>query len=147
MSASGVAALDHTIQETNSWLKALTEHLHFEDRHHAYSALRAVLHALRDRLTPETAVHLGAQLPMLVRGLYYEGWHMGGKPTSDRNAQEFADHVLKQLPPQFPMDPLTVTRGVFEILWKRLDPGETAKVIDHLPLPLRTLWPQIARQT
>jgi uncharacterized protein (DUF2267 family) len=146
MSESGVAALDHTIQETNIWLKELAERLHLQDRHHAYAALRAVLHALRDRLTPETAVHLGAQLPMLVRGLYYEGWHMGGKPTGDRSAQEFADHVLKQLPPRFPMDPLTATRGVFEILWKRLDPGESAKVIDHLPLPLRTLWPPIAQR-
>jgi uncharacterized protein (DUF2267 family) len=147
MSESGVAALDHTIQETNIWLKALAEELHFEDRHHAYNALRAVLHALRDRLTPETAVHLGAQLPMLVRGLYYEGWHMAGKPTKDHSTQEFADHVLEQLPPQFRIDPLYVARGVFKILWERLDPGESAKVIDHLPLQLRALWPQVARRS
>lgn len=147
MSASGVATLDHTIQETNLWLKTVAEQLHFEDRHHAYNALRAVLHALRDRLPPEMAVHLGAQFPMLLRGLYYEGWHMSGKPTKDRSVQDFADHVLEQLPPQFHMDPLTVTRGVFKILWERLDPGESAKVIDHLPLPLRGLWPQVARRS
>jgi uncharacterized protein (DUF2267 family) len=93
------------------------------------------------------AVHLGAQLPMLVRGLYYEGWQMAGKPTKDRGVQEFVEHVREQLPPQFSMDPLTVTRGVFEILWDKLDPGESAKVIDHLPVPLRTLWPQIARRS
>jgi hypothetical protein len=29
-------------------------------------------------------VHLGAQLPLLVRGIYYEGWHMAGKPTRER---------------------------------------------------------------
>lgn len=147
MNVSGVAALDHTVQETNSWLKAVAEQLHFEDRHQAYNALRAVLHALRDRLPPETAVHLGAQLPMLVRGVYYEGWRMAGKPTKDRSAQEFADHVLEELPPQFPMDPLTVTCGVFEILWERLDPDEFAKLMDHLPAPLRTLRPQIARRS
>jgi uncharacterized protein (DUF2267 family) len=84
---------------------------------------------------------------MLVRGLYYEGWHMAGKPTKDRSTQQFADHVMEQLPPQFPIDPLTVTRSVFEILWERLDPGESAKVVDHLPLPLRALWPQIARRS
>lgn len=82
---------------------------------------------------------------MLVRGLYYEGWHMAGKPTRDRSVQEFADHVLKQLPPQFPMDPLTVSEGVFKLLWEKLDPGQTAKIIDHLPLQLRNLWPQISR--
>ncbi len=107
MSAAHVPAIDHTVQETNIWLKGIAKQLHFADEHHAYSALRAVLHALRDRLTPESAVHLGAQLPMLVRGIYYEGWHIAGKPTNDRSTQEFADHVLVQLPPQFPMDPLT----------------------------------------
>ena len=141
MAVSGIAGLEHSVQETNLWLKALAEQLHFEDRHHAYSALRAVLHALRDRLTPEMAVHLGAQLPMIVRGLYYEGWHMAGKPTKDRSIQEFADHVLEQLPPGFPMDPLTVSKGVFNTLWQKLDPGETAKIVDHLPVPLRVLWP------
>jgi uncharacterized protein (DUF2267 family) len=147
MSPSGVAALEHTIQETNIWLKALAEQFHFQERHHAYSALRAVLHALRDRLTPETAVNFGAQLPMLLRGLYYEGWHLAGKPTKDRSAQQFADHVLEQLPPQFPVDPVTVTKEVFKLLWEKLDPGESAKVIDHLPLPLRSLWPQIAARS
>jgi uncharacterized protein (DUF2267 family) len=147
VNVSGVAALEHTVQETNIWLKTLAEQLHFEERHHAYNALRAVLHALRDRLTPEMAVHFGAELPMLVRGLYYEGWHMAGKPTKDRSAQEFADHVLKQLPPRFPMDALTVSKGVFKLLWEKLDPGESAKVIDHLPLQLRGLWPQVARRS
>jgi uncharacterized protein (DUF2267 family) len=148
MKESHVAVLDHTAQETNIWLKAVAEQLHFHDRHHAYNALRAVLHALRDRLPPEVAVHLGAQLPMLVRGIYYEGWHMAGKPTKDRNVQEFASHVQAGLPPQFPMDPLTVTRGVLEILWERLDPGEFAKLQNHLPESLRSsLRPQTAQRS
>ena len=138
MSTSGLAVLDHTVQETNVWLKAVGEQLQL-DRHDAYIALRAVLHALRDRLPPEVAVHLGAQLPMLIRGFYYEGWHMAGKPTKDRHVEEFAEHVIQELPPQFPLDPLTVARGVFETLWERLDPGEFAKLMDHLPASLRTL--------
>ncbi len=44
------------------------------------------------------------------------------------------------------MDPLTVTRGVFAFLSSRLDPGESAKIIELLPLPLRSLWPAIARR-
>jgi uncharacterized protein (DUF2267 family) len=142
MSQSHVAFLDHAVQETNIWLKAIARQLHFDDRHHAYSALRAVLHALRDRLPPAVAVHLGAQFPTLVRGIYYEGWHMAGKPTKDRSAQEFADHVLAELPPQFPIDPVTVTRGVLAILWEKLDPGEFAKLMNHLPESLRSLRPE-----
>jgi len=140
MSTSGVAVFDRTLQETNVWLKAVAEELQL-DRHEAYIALRAVLHALRDRLPPEVAVHLGAQFPMLIRGFYYESWHMAGKPTKERHVEEFADHVLKELPPQFPLDALTVSRGVFGILWEKLDPGEFAKLMDHLPVSLRTLRP------
>src|SRR5512140_654438 len=139
VTSTGVTALEHSVQETNIWLKAIEEQLALENRHHAYNALRAVLHALRDRLPPEVAVHLGAQLPILVRGIFYEGWHMAGKPLKDRSVQEFADHVFKELPPRFPMDPLTIARGVFEVLWERLDPGEFAKLMDHLPASLRTL--------
>ena len=73
MSDTQVTALDHSVQQTNIWLKTLGEELHWEDRHDAYRALRAVLHALRDRLTAEQAVHLGApaddRARALLRGL------------------------------------------------------------------------------
>ena len=141
MNETQVASLDHTIQQTNVWLKKLADDHHFSDRHHAYLALRAVLHVLRDRLTPEQALHLGAQLPTLVRGIYYEGWRLTGKPANERQPEEFAALVAAQLPPQFPRDGLSVTKAVFDLLRKELDPGETAKVIDTLPLPLRGLWP------
>jgi uncharacterized protein (DUF2267 family) len=138
MTTSGLAVFDHTIQETDIWLKAVAEQLGL-DRHDAYLALRAVLHAIRDRLPPEVAVHLGAQLPMLIRGFYYEGWHMTGKPTKERHVEEFSHHVATELPPQFPLDALTVVRGVFETLWERLDPAEFTKLMDHLPVSLRML--------
>jgi uncharacterized protein (DUF2267 family) len=67
MSDTQVPALDHTVHQTNVWLKKLTEDHHLGDRHHAYNALRAVLHVLRDRLTPEQAVHLGTRLLLMRR--------------------------------------------------------------------------------
>ena len=139
MSATGVTALDHSIQQTNVWLKNVCDELDLEDRHDAYSALRAVLHVLRDRLPPEVAAHFGAQLPMVLRGLYYEGWHMAATPTKERTVQHFVDHVMAGLPPAFPLDPLAATRGVFEVLWERLDPGAFGKLMEHLPEPIRTL--------
>ncbi len=145
MNDTQVAALDHTIQETNTWLKKLADDHHLGDRLHAYNALRAVLHVLRDRLTPEQAVHLGAQLPTLVRGIYYEGWRLAGKPTNERQPDEFAKRVAAQLPPQFPRDALSVTKAVLDLLGKELDPGETMKVIRELPVPLRALWPDLTR--
>jgi uncharacterized protein (DUF2267 family) len=142
---SGHPSFDHTIQEANIWLKAVAERLHFEERRHAYSALRATLHALRDRLSAESAVHLGAQLPMVIRGLYFEGWRLSGKPVKEHSVDQFCAHVERELPPKFPMDGRTAARGVLEVIFDRIDPGESAKVVDQLPIPLRILWPAAVR--
>ena len=66
-----VAPFDSTLQTTNIWLNEIQEHLGWgEDHQRAYHALRAVLHALRDRLPVDHAAALAAQLPMLIRGFY-----------------------------------------------------------------------------
>ena len=137
---------DHTLHEANLWLKTVAQTLHLDDQRHGYSALRASLHALRDRLPPERAVHFGAQLPMLIRGLYYEGWRLTGKPTGERSIEDFCAHVARELPPHFPMDARSVARGVFDTLARLMDAGEIGKVIDQMPLPLRTLWPEAAHR-
>ena len=141
MSDTQIPALDHSVQQINIWLKALGEELHREDRREAYLALRAVLHVLRDRLTPEQAAHLGAQLPTIVRGLFYEGWRVSAKPDSERQPADFAALVAAELPPPMGRDALRVTKAVFALLAKELDPGETAKLAAMLPVPLRSLWP------
>jgi hypothetical protein len=44
--------------------------------------LGGMLHVLRDRLTIQEAVQPGAQLPMLIRGLYWEGWDPARRRSS-----------------------------------------------------------------
>jgi len=92
MSYTGIRAFDSTIQTTNVWLNDLADRLGWQDKQRAYHALTAVLHALRDRLPVDQAVALGAQLPMLVRGFYYEGWHPADKPIKERKKEEFLVH-------------------------------------------------------
>jgi uncharacterized protein (DUF2267 family) len=58
MSATGLDVFDTTLQKTNSWLQDLMQALNWTDRHMAYSALRATLHALRDHLTVEEVAQL-----------------------------------------------------------------------------------------
>jgi uncharacterized protein (DUF2267 family) len=140
MSTTGLPVLDTTVQETNLWLKAIMEGLHTDDRHLAYLCLRTTLHALRDRLGPEHAVHLAAQLPMLVRGLYFEGWHMAGTPTKERTRAAFFEHLRGELPSGSAIDPNMASRSVFVVLSQKLDPGEVDKVIERLPAELRDLW-------
>ena len=144
MSTTGLDTFDKTVQQTNLWLKSTMKRLETEDRHFAYVALRAVLHALRDRIGPENAIHLGAQLPMLLRGLYYEGWHMAGTPTKERHRTQFLDHVRWTFPPDQDVDTEQVVRAVFDTIWEKVDPGEVEKVANMFPEEMRDLWPRIA---
>ena len=137
---TGLAVFDTTVQEANLWLKGIMEGLHTEDRHLAYLALRAVLHALRDRLRPDQAVHLAAQLPMLVRGLYYEGWRLAAAQTKERTRADFFEHIRNELPRSSAIDPNRAARAVFGVMWQKLDVGEVGKVIDFLPPELKELW-------
>jgi uncharacterized protein (DUF2267 family) len=146
MSTTGLDTFDATVQESNLWLKAMMAALGRDDRHVAYVALRAALHALRDRIGPENAAHLGAQFPMLLRGVYYEGWHMAGTPTRERHQQDFLTHVRECMPRNLNVDPEAAARATFEVMWQRLDPGEVAKIIRILPGEIRDLWPRVARE-
>ena len=112
-----------------------------EDRQQAYHVLRATLHALRDRLTVAEAVDLGAQLPMLVRGLYYEGWTPNGKPLKERKKEEFLAHIAAALSESPGIYPEGVAWGVFKVLERHVSAGEIGDVKSILPAEIRALWP------
>ncbi|HPL62233.1 MAG: DUF2267 domain-containing protein [Syntrophales bacterium] len=133
---------DTTIQKTNMWLKSLMDEEGWEDRHRAYLALRAALQTLRDRLTMEEAIHLSAQLPMLIRGFYMEGWEPGDKPVRWRTKREFLDSLASRLPKDPDLDPERVARAVFSVLSKKISEGEIHDILVTLPKELRELWPK-----
>jgi uncharacterized protein (DUF2267 family) len=133
------------LQATNAWLKELMNELNWWDRADAYHALREVLHALRDRLTIPEAADLGAQLPLLVRGIYYEGWHPSGKPVKERKKEEFVAHIAQAFRDDPTVDPEEVTRAVFRVLARHVTAGEIDEVKQMLPAELRELWSSGAR--
>jgi uncharacterized protein (DUF2267 family) len=140
MAVDTVSVFEHTIELTHTWLHDLNERLGWHDKHRAYMALRAVLHALRDRLSVEAASHLAAQLPMLVRGFYYEGYHPAGKPLTERKRAEFLAHVASECSDESRNDG-RVTQAVFQVLAKHITPGEVEKIKGALPADVRALWP------
>ena len=145
MSMTGLQTFDHTIHQTNTWLKELMDDLG-PDRQRAYDALRAVLHTLRDRLTVEEATDLGAQLPMLVRGIYYEGWNPAKTPEKLRSRDEFLSRVAERLANVRPINPEDAARAVFGVLDRHVTAGETADVRGMLPQDVQSLWPAPATQ-
>jgi uncharacterized protein (DUF2267 family) len=132
--------IEATVTKTRHWLATVDQSLGPDaPRGVAYACLRAVLHALRDRLTIEQAAHLGAQLPMLVRGMFYEGWHPAGKPLRLRHTEEFLALIEAELAPDR-LDAEIAARAVFRTLERHLDAGESDKIVHSLPKEIRELW-------
>src|SRR5918995_501351 len=116
---------DATLQKTQIWMNEVMSELGWEDKpHKAYMALRTVLHTLRDRLTVEEAIQLGAQLPMLIRGFYYEGWTLKGKPHKERHKEDFLDHIRKAFKDDVTVNANHVCRAVFRVLVRHTSKGE-----------------------
>jgi uncharacterized protein (DUF2267 family) len=145
MSATGLEVFDTTLQKTNSWLHDLMQALGWLDRHKAYTALRATLHALRDRLSVEEVAQLGAQLPMLIRGFYYEGWDPTGKPLRIRQKEQFLARIELELRGDERFDDLVpverIARAVFMLLAQRISAGEIEDIKHVMPAEIRELWP------
>jgi uncharacterized protein (DUF2267 family) len=137
MSVTGLEVFDATVHKTNAWLKRLMEIQGADDRHRAYIGLRATLHALRDRLTVEEVAELSAQLPMLVRGFYYEGWDPTSKPVRERHWDEFLARIERETPPQEAIDPESTARAVFQLLAERVADGEIEDIRHVLPSEIR----------
>ena len=118
MATATISAFESTLQKTNVWLKDLMVEMHWEHSHHqrAYHALRAVLHALRDRLPIEESSDLASQLPMLIRGFYYEGWNPSKTNVTEHKREEFFQHVIDQFPSDTTIDAEELTRAVFRVL-------------------------------
>ncbi len=138
------APVAHAVQTLQEWLKEVKDKGELADEDAAYHVLRTVLHQLRDRLTLEEAVNLGAQLPLIVRGLFFEGWRPHKVPRKIRSKEKFLEEIAGEvLPHTYPVEWAVTT--VFSLLTHHCDPGEIADVIDQLPADLKELWPETAK--
>jgi uncharacterized protein (DUF2267 family) len=146
MSATGLDVFDKTIQTTNFWLDEIMVDIG-PDRQTAWKVLSTVLHKLRDRLEPDLAAHLGAQLPLLVRGVYYDLYEPSKQPADIKGADEFVAEVAKWLSDTRPVDPKEAIGAVFAVLNRHLSGGQIEKVRQALPGSIRSLWPMPVEPT
>jgi uncharacterized protein (DUF2267 family) len=145
VSADGIEGIDHTVQLTHVWIKELDERLGWANKPRAYRLLRTVLQAVRDWLSANEAADLGAQLPTLLRGVYYEHWRPATVPVKKRSRADFLARIEEAFqadPLAFPSDTLTT---VFGLLTDKIGAGEIEDVRQSLPADLRALWPRPSR--
>jgi uncharacterized protein (DUF2267 family) len=126
-------------QHAMIWIRDMMSALRTDDEQRAMHALRAGLQALRDRLSVEEAAQLSAQLPLVVRGMFFEGWDPSGKPLRIRHRGDFLALVQEKYGPRqdFPTD--DIVSGLFRVLSIHVSPGELTDVVMSLPSELCTL--------
>ncbi|MCY6379657.1 DUF2267 domain-containing protein [Hoeflea prorocentri] len=141
MELTGIKSIDHAPNTLNEWLNTLSRDLGLEDRHRAYMLFRTTLHAVRDWLSVDEAAQLAAQLPVLIRGIYYEGWNPSTTPAHPRKKKDF----LKRVDTVFDQKPLedteTAVSAVFRLLGAHVSSGEIDDVKNAMPKQIRKLWP------
>jgi uncharacterized protein (DUF2267 family) len=140
---TGIDVLERSEQETNIWLNALEKRLD-TDRRKAFNALRATLHAVRDRVGPDNALHLAAQLPLIIKGLFFEDWRPSETPTREREKDTFLANVQASVFRGLRVDPERAVRAVLEVISEHIDASEVAKLRNLFPENMRDLFPEAA---
>ena len=139
--AQATTVLDSAVQDAHLWVNEVAGELRLDDRRIALHVLRAVLHTLRNRLPIEVMANLSAQLPLLIRGLFFENWEPQAKPVHHQRLDDFAgalDVELRGLVEDIDVED-AVSSG-FAVLGAHVSLGEWRKIGKVLPGELADLW-------
>jgi uncharacterized protein (DUF2267 family) len=127
------------VHTAHAWLHTVADGLGTEDRHKAFRALRAWMRVVRDRIGVANSAHLTAQLPAILRGVWYEGWVPARVPARHGAAafiDQFAEHAGIAHDEVVPVAG-SVTRSLDQLF----APGLLSRVFAVLPADLENvLW-------
>jgi uncharacterized protein (DUF2267 family) len=140
MGGTSIANFTQAAQQAQQWVNELSEDLNWNERR-AYHLLCTVLHALRDWLSPEEMTDLSAQLPVLIRGIYFEGWKPLETPVWERKKKDFITRVQNAFSDDLLNDPDAAVAAVFRLLDRHISHGEIVQVRNSMKKSLRELWP------
>ncbi|MDU8942273.1 DUF2267 domain-containing protein [Ovoidimarina sediminis] len=140
MSALGLKIIDESVQQANIWINEVDERAGWGNKQRAYRLLRSVLHAIRDHLSVDEAAQLAAQMPIMIRGIYYEGWDPSKTPVRDRTRAAFLQGIQRD----FRSDPLgdeaAAVGAVLDTLDHRISEGEMNNVRRSFSKDIRGLF-------
>ncbi|EKE74412.1 DUF2267 domain-containing protein [Celeribacter baekdonensis] len=139
MTITGIATLDHAPQVFAEWLNELCDDLEFP-KPRAYMLLHETLHAIRDFLTVDEAADLAAQLPVLVRGVYFEGWNPSKTPAKPRGKSDLIARVASRFQKEPLDEPDRAVAAVIDLLRRHVSWGEFEQVKHAMRKPVQELW-------
>jgi uncharacterized protein (DUF2267 family) len=141
MATTGLEVFDRTLHTTNVWLDEITAEIG-PDRHLAWHVLGAVLRSIRDEMLVEQSAHFAAQLPLLVRGAYFDQYRPAAQPASARSQEDFIARIQHDLDGARPVKAEAAAAAVMRTLNRHVTEGQVKKVRDSLPKGVRALWPE-----
>jgi len=139
MPSDRASIIDHSVETTHIWLNELAAELGTKDQQYAYRVLRAVLHAVRDRLTVDEAAELAAQLPELIRGIYYEGWDPSRTPARYHDSKPFLDRIASEALLAGESEASYAAEAVMDVVGHHVSAGEFEQVLHMLPPHVRAV--------
>lgn len=141
MSAKGLEVIDHTVHLTHEWINELTERLEWSSHKDALHLLRLTLTSVRDHISHSEVAQFAAQLPLLIRGMFYEGWKPSVTPSKNRKVADFIARIEAEVGNVVDYRGSDDIKTVFKLLNARISDGEIADVRAGLPEDIRALWP------
>ncbi len=136
---SATSIIEHSVEQTNAWLDELAEQLGSKDREYAYRVLRGYLHALRDRLPVDESAQLAAQLPTLIRGVYYQGWKPSATPVSYGGFTDFLDRLTAEAGLEGETSASYAAGAAAGLLRRHVSSGELDDILAILPEDLKPI--------
>jgi uncharacterized protein (DUF2267 family) len=137
MSIRSVDAVERSVHKTNEWLNQLTRELPTENEEVAWRILRAYLQVLRDRLTVDEAAQLAAQLPQVLRGVFYDGFDPSHQPEKIRDRDTLLARLAERAQLPGPAEAESAAAAVTRVLRRHVTEGELNDVLAELPAELR----------
>lgn len=141
MSAQGLEVIDHSVHITHEWINELAGRLDWTSKRSTLRLFRSTLQLLRDHLMPDEMAQFSAQLPLLIRGMFFEGWVPNRTLIKERNVADFIGAIEKKMANAEEYRGSEDIRYVFELLNARISAGEVEDVRVSLPPAIRALWP------
>jgi uncharacterized protein (DUF2267 family) len=139
MSIQSVDAVERSVHKTNEWVKAMAAELGIDDREDAWRLLRADLQVLRDELSIDEAAQLAAQLPMVLRGAFWEGFNPGHQPARLRRREEFLARYAERAHLGDLTEAERAAVAASRVMSDRITEGEMNDVFAQLPSEVRQI--------
>lgn len=126
------------LQEANGWFNELNLSMPTSSRE-TFLVFKAVLHSIRDTLNAQNATYLGTHLPLLIKGIYYEGWDPSNNPRNLSCTEDFFDIVDERYHGERIIEAVEEISAVVRFLSKKIGQDESW-LRDFVPKELSVLW-------